>query len=165
MATPHLPRDKKDRSVRPLKHDPYKSKGKLKEPSVCRECKAVYHKGRWTWEPAPTGSEEILCPACHRIRDNAPSGVLLVTGQFVERHRDEVLGLARNEEARVKGEHPLARIIKIADQTDAPTGVIITTTDPHLARRIGEALHHAHRGTFTCRYEEHEDLLRANWES
>jgi hypothetical protein len=105
-----------------------------------------------------------MCPACERIRDRAPSGVLLLTGEFVAKHRDEVLGLARNEEAHLKAEHPLARIIKIEDQTEAPEGVVITTTDPHLARRIGEALHHAHRGTFACRYEENEDLLRANWE-
>jgi len=91
--------------------------------------------------------------------------VLLLTGEFVAKHRDQVLGLASNEEARVKAEHPLARIIDIEDQTEAPQGVVITTTDPHLARRIGEALHHAHRGTLTCRYEENEDLLRATWES
>jgi hypothetical protein len=91
--------------------------------------------------------------------------VLLLTGEFVALHRDQVLGLARNEEARVKAEHPLARIIKIEDQAEEPVGVIITTTDPHLARRIGEALHHAHHGTFTCRYEENQDLLRANWQS
>jgi len=165
MSTPHLPRDKKDRSVRPLKHDQYKAKGKLREPSVCRECNAVYHKGRWTWGPVPPDSQDIVCPACQRIRDGAPSGVLLLTGEFVTKRRDQVLGLARNEEARVKAELPLARIIKIEDQAEASGGVVITTTDPHLARRIGEALHHAHHGTFTCRYEEHEDLLRANWQS
>ncbi|HLZ33556.1 MAG TPA: BCAM0308 family protein [Nitrospira sp.] len=165
MSTSHLPQNKKDRSVRPRKHDQYKAKGKLQEPSVCRECKAVYHKGRWTWDPVPPNSQDIVCPACHRMQDGAPSGVLLLTGEFVASHREEVLGLARNEEARVKAEHPLARIIKIEDQAKSPEGVIITTTDPHLARRIGEALHHAHHGTFTCRYEENEDLLRANWES
>jgi len=165
MSTPHLPRDHKDRSVRARKHDPYKAKGKPKEPSVCRECKAAYHKGRWAWTPVPPKSHEILCPACARIRDGAPSGVLLLTGEFVAAHRQEILGLARNEEARVKAEHPLARIIKIEDQTESPQGVVVTTTDPHLARRIGEALHHAHNGTFTCRYEEDEDLLRANWQS
>ena len=163
MSTPHLPRDTKDRSVRAPKHDPYKPKGKLLEPSVCRQCKAVYHKGRWTWAPVPANSYELLCPACHRIQDNAPSGVLLLTGDFVAKQRDEALALARNEESRAKSEHPLARIIKIEDQVEAPAGVVITTTDPHLARRIGEALHHAHRGTFICRYEEDKDLLRANW--
>lgn len=165
MSTSHLPQDRKDRSVRPRKHDAYKAKGKLREPSVCRQCQALYHKGRWTWGPVPTDSHEILCPACERIRDDEPSGVLLLTGEFVALHRDEILGLAQNEEARVKAEHPLARIIKIKAQTEAPEGVIITTTDPHLARRIGEVLHHAHRGTFTCRYEENTDLLRANWQS
>jgi hypothetical protein len=143
---------------------PYKAKGKLSEPSVCRQCKVVYHKGRWTWGQPPSGSHEVLCPACERIRDDAASGVLLITGGFVASHRQEVLGLARNEEARVKAEHPLARIMKIEDQTEAPQGVVITTTDPHLARRIGEKLHRAHHGTFICRYEENEDLLRANWE-
>ena len=102
MSTSHLPRDKKDRSVRARMHDSYKAKGKLQEPSVCRECKAVYHKGRWTWDPAPAKSHDLVCPACERIRDGAASGVLLLTGEFVDSHRDQVLGLARNEEARVK---------------------------------------------------------------
>lgn len=160
MSTSHLPRNNKDRSVRGPKHDPYKAKGKLREPSVCRQCKAVYHKGRWTWDPVPSNSHDIVCPACERIRDGAPSGVLLLTGEFVAKHRDEILGLARNEETRAKAKHPLARLIKIEDQ---PEGVVITTTDPHLARRMGEALQHAHHGTFTCRYEENEDLIRVNW--
>ena len=83
MSTSHLPRDSKDRSVRARKHDPYKAKGKPREPSVCRECKTVYHKGRWTWNPVPPNSHEVVCPACARIRDGAPSGVLLLTGEFV----------------------------------------------------------------------------------
>ena len=165
MSTPHPPRDKKDRSVQSQKHDQYKATGKLREPSVCCECQAVYHKGRWVCSPVPSDSQEVMCPACERIRDHVPSGVLLLTGEIVVRHRDQVLGLARNEEARLKAEHPLARIITIEDQTEAPRGVVITTTDPHLARHIGEALHHAYRGTLTCWYEENEDLLRANWES
>jgi hypothetical protein len=106
-----------------------------------------------------------VCPACQRIQDGAPSGILLLTGDFVASNRDEVLGVAHNEEARIKTEHPLARIMKIEDQTEAPKGLLITTTDPHLARRIGEVLHHAHRGTFNCRYEESEDLVRVNWQS
>jgi hypothetical protein len=57
--------------------------------------------------------------------------VLLLIGEIVLRHRDQVLGLAHNEEARIKAEHPLARIIKIEDQTEAPEGVVITTTDAH----------------------------------
>ena len=122
MSKPHLPRDKKDRSVRHLKHDQYKVKGQLRESSVCRECKVVYHKGRWTWGPVPSGSQAIVCPAYQRIRDGAPSGGQLFTGEFVSKHRDQVLRLARNEEARVKAEHPMARIIKIEYQAEASGG-------------------------------------------
>ena len=161
MSTSHPPRDKKDRSVRQQKHDPYKAKGKLREPSVCRQCKAVYHKGRWTWDPVPVGSYNIMCPACERIRDSAPGGVLMLTGEFVAKHRDEVLGLVRNEETRAKAEHPLSRLINVKDKDQA---VFVTTTDSHLARRMGEALHHAYQGTLTFRYEEDEDLIRMTWD-
>ena len=84
------------------------------------------------WGPVPSDNQAVRCLACERIRDHAPSGVLLLTGEIVLRHRDQVLGLARNEEDRIKAEHPLARIIKIEDQTEAPEGVVITTTDAHL---------------------------------
>ena len=155
MPTSHLPRDKKDRSVRRQRHDPYKATGKLREPSVCRQCKAVYHQGRWTWDPVPSDSHALVCPACERIRDGAPSGVLLLTGEYVAKHRDEILGIVRNEETRAKAEHPLARLIKIEDQAE---GVVITTTDPispdaSARRSITHSTAHspvAMRSTKTC---------------
>jgi hypothetical protein len=84
----------------------------------------------------------------------------MLTGEFVAKHRDEILRLVRNEETRAKAEHPLSRLVNIKDQAQA---VVITTTDPHLARRMGVALHHAHYDTLTFRYEKDEDLIRVNW--
>ena len=55
-----------------LVHDTYKAKGKLPEPARCPDCGATYHRGRWTWEPAPAGFHEHLCPACQRTRDKFP---------------------------------------------------------------------------------------------
>ena len=34
-------------------HDPYQAREKLSEPSVCRDCGAVYHQGRWQWIHGP----------------------------------------------------------------------------------------------------------------
>ena len=66
--------------------------------------------------------QQTVTRSCARLvnayENGAASGVLLLTGEF-----DEILGLARNEEARVKAEHPLARIIKIEDQVEAPAGL------------------------------------------
>jgi len=111
-------------------------------------------------DPVPVDRHGIVCPACERIRDGAPSGVLMLTGEFVAKHRDEIFGLVSNEKTRAKAEHPLSRLINIKDQAQA---VVITTTDPDLTRHTREGLHHAHHGTLTLRYKKDEDLILVNW--
>ena len=152
---------RRDRLIQDPRHDAYKSRLKLPEPTVCPECGAVFHQGRWQWSAKPVEAHTELCPACHRIHDQFPAGFVIVNGPFFREHRDELLHLARNEEEREKAEHPLKRIIKIEDQED---GTLITTTDIHLARGIGEALHHAYQGELEYHYNEQENLLRVFWE-
>jgi len=41
--------------------------------------------------------------------------------------------------------------------------VLVTTTDIHLARGIGEALHHAYQGELEFHYNPEENLLRVHW--
>ncbi len=149
-----------DRRVAEYEHDTYKSKGKLKEPTACPQCGAVYEKGRWTWQPKPAGAHEVLCPACHRIADHCPKGLVTITGAFLAGHREEILGIAHNEEEKEKGQHPLARLMRIEPQDD---GVVISTTDTHLARRIGESIHHAYQGELNFHYDQGEDFIRVSW--
>lgn len=151
---------RKDRRIREHIHDTYKSRSKLPEPTMCPECGAVYHEGRWRWASRPAHPHEQLCPACHRIRDRYPAGSVSVSGPFFEQHREEILHAARNEEAKAKAEHPLERIMEIEH---VGAGVLITTTDPHLARGIGEALYHAYDGELSFHYVEESDLLRVSW--
>jgi hypothetical protein len=40
---------------------------------------------------------------------------------------------------------------------------LVTTTDIHLARGIGEALHHAYQGMLEYHYNHEQNLLRVNW--
>ncbi|WP_447976903.1 BCAM0308 family protein [Candidatus Nitrospira bockiana] len=152
---------RRDRTIQEHEHDSYKLRGKLEEPSVCSQCGAVFHRGRWTWGPAPAEAHQVVCPACHRIRDHYPQGVLTLSGPFLAEHKEEVVGLARNEEAREKAEHPLARIMSIREERET---LILETTDVHLPRRIGEALHHAYRGDFSFHYDEGERFVRARWQ-
>ncbi len=141
-------------------HDPYEAKGKYREPARCGDCGAVFHRGRWSWADAPQGAHEVLCPACHRIRDKLPAGTLTLDGAFVDAHRDEMTQLARNEETREKADHPVHRIMDIAE---APARLVITTSDIHLARRIGEAVRHAYQGELELEYGKNEYSLRAHW--
>lgn len=150
-----------DRLIREHVHDPYKTRLKLPEPTVCPECGAVFHKGRWQWaEITPMDAHEEMCQACHRTRDKYPAGTLTLTGGFVKEHKDEILHLARNQEELEKGEHPLHRIMDIEEE---PGRIVVSTTDIHLPRRIGEALHKAYEGELDFRYEEEAYFLRVNW--
>jgi NMD protein affecting ribosome stability and mRNA decay len=143
-----------------LVHDSYKATAKLRDPTRCPTCGAVYHEGHWRWGTAPVGAHEEPCPACHRIHDEFPAGYVSLSGDFFQEHRDEILHLVRNCEAREKAEHPLERIMAIEDAKD---GVVVTTTDSHLARLIGESLHAAQKGKIEFHYSKEENLLRVNW--
>ena len=140
--------------------DSYKLRGKLAEPTACPRCGAVFHDGRWQWLPRPEGAHSEMCPACHRIEDNFPAGYVRLEGDFLAQHRGEVLGLVRNVEQREKAEHPLQRIIEIAEEGGS---ALVTTTDIHLARSIAEAVEHAYQGELDLQYNTEDNLLRVHW--
>jgi NMD protein affecting ribosome stability and mRNA decay len=140
--------------------DPYKQTRKLPEPSFCRQCGAVYHAGRWQWGPQPSGAEEVVCQACHRINDRYPAGVVTLTGSSVAANRAELTSLARHQEASEKQDHPLNRIINIEESAD---GLVISTTDIHLPARIGKAIHRAFRGELKEHFDESGYFARVTW--
>jgi NMD protein affecting ribosome stability and mRNA decay len=141
-------------------HDTYMHRRKPAEPTVCPDCKAVFSEGRWHWGKVVAKAHEELCPACHRIRDRFPAGYVTLGGPFFAAHREEILQLARHEETREKADRPLVRIMNIEDADD---GVLITTTDIHLARDIGDAAKHAYQGELEFHYNDDENLLRVHW--
>lgn len=151
---------RQDRLLRELEHDPYHSKHKLKEPTRCPECGAVYHKGHWSRGQAPAGAHEQLCPACQRIHDRVPAAFLHLSGPFFDEHRQEILQLVRHYQQKEEKEHPLKRIMQIAENAGETE---ITFTDAHLARGIGEAIHHAYQGELDYQYNKGEILLRVRW--
>jgi len=150
----------RDQLFQELVHDSYKAGRKLREPTRCPDCGAVYEKGRWIWGTAPAAAHEVRCPACHRIHDRFPAGFLTLKGAFLHAHRDEILQLMRNHEAKEKAEHPLQRIMAVSEESG---GVTVTTTDAHLARDLAQALHKAYKGELEFHYNKADNLLRAAW--
>jgi len=141
-------------------HDTYKLRKKLPEPAVCARCGAVFHKGHWSWAVRPVRAHESICPACHRLADNYPAGILQMSGPFLKTHREELLNAIRHQEREAKREHPLSRLIGLKD---TKAGLVVTTTDMHLPRRIGEALWHAYHGELKLHYADDARLLRVTW--
>ena len=140
--------------------DSYKATGKLSEPAVCQDCGAVFQSGRWQWLQKPKDAHLTTCPACHRARDHFPAGYVTLSGEFFSSHEQEIMQLIQHRETREKAEHPMQRIMAIEKTKQ---GTLVTTTDIHLARGIGEALHHAYQGELDFHYNPDQNLLRASW--
>lgn len=143
-----------------MEKDVYGLKGKLAEPTACGACGAVYRRGRWTWAAAPADAAKTTCPACRRVADDYPAGIVTISGDFVRERVDEIRGLVHNLEEREKKEHPLKRVMGIEQQANA---LIVKTTNAHLARGIGQALEHAYDGELDLHFSETENVLRVGW--
>jgi NMD protein affecting ribosome stability and mRNA decay len=149
-----------DRRIQEHENDAYGLRGKLPEPTGCPECGATYRNGRWTWTAAPADAPRTSCPACRRIKDGVPAGVVTIEGEFASAHRAEIENLVRNFEEREKRDHPLKRIIAIDEQEGA---LVVSTTDGKLARSIADALHNAYQGELDYQFTERENVFRARW--
>jgi hypothetical protein len=153
--------ERHDKTVQEYTHDPYYLKEKYSEPSICDKCNVVFNHGIFQWLDAPPkGARKIICPACRRIEDQYEGGLVLLEGQFLAEHKQEILNIIYNTEEAEKRYRPLERIMEIKDQGNR---VEITTTYEHIARRIGEAVQRAYKGELRLQYPESEKYIRVYW--
>lgn len=151
-----------DRLIKERIHDPYMTRAKLPEPSVCPDCKVIFAGGRWQWTTElPAQANEELCPACRRIRDRVPAGFLTLGGTFFKDHREEILNLIHNKVDSEKRQHPMKRLMGMEEQDDK---LVITFTDVHLPRGVGEAIARAYEGDLDMNYESESTIVRVTWE-
>ncbi|NND69979.1 MAG: ATPase [Rhodothermales bacterium] len=152
---------RRDRLVQEKHHDVYRNQEKWPESTQCSSCKAIFVNGRWSWASSDEVLHNVVCPACQRIADKYPAGVIEITGPFFSEHRDEIENLFHNLEKKENAEHPLERIMAISDEDDK---TIVSTTGIHLARRIGKALASAYEGSLSMRYGDDEQSVQLSWE-
>ena len=82
--------EKGQRNVRSL--DVYRPKRGLPEGAMCKGCGIVYHNKRWQTESTQGGSKvEVVCPACQRMEDHNPAGVVTLSGPYLASHKEEIL--------------------------------------------------------------------------
>lgn len=146
--------------------DPYISELKPDEVAVCPECRSVYAGQRWQLE-SHAGEykknakvREVLCPACRKIRDRVPGGVVTLSGRFLHDHMDEIVHLINHENRRAMEINPLERIMDI-EQTNGQ--LVVLTTNEKLAQRIGRVVHKAYSGDLEYKWSEDDKLVRVNW--
>jgi hypothetical protein len=140
--------------------DPYQRQHKPQDGAFCPDCGAVVLRGRWEWAAKPLAAREQTCPACRRIADKFPAGLLTLNAPLSAEQRQEVVSLARHEETAEKTEHPLNRIMSIEEDGER---ILINTTDIHLPHRIGEAVRRAFHGQCATEFDENGYFARVIW--
>ncbi|HGL4257063.1 BCAM0308 family protein [Burkholderia dolosa] len=151
---------RRDKRMQPHTTDSYREPKRPKAGRRCDGCGAVCDAGRWTWYATPRERRQLECPACKRVREQAPAGELVLHGAYLHAHRTTILDLIERQAALEMSEHALERIMEIDKSGDA---LIVRTTGTHMARRLGDALLHAHHGDLTLNYRDGDDVLRAQW--
>ena len=157
------PYGRKNRLIKEKRHDTYFEKEKLADPTRCAVCHALFSNGRWTWKrpPEKTKVHTAICPACRRIREKVPAGFLTLSGGFFDDHRDEIMNLVHNKVEAQKAQHPVKRIMDIEDRDEG--GIVITFTDTHLPRGVGEAIERAYEGELDIHYTKEAGIVRVVW--
>ncbi len=151
---------RRDRLIKERIHDPYHTRHKPTDGTRCDSCDLVFQGGAWRRDGAATTGQSATCPACRRIQDRLPAGEVTLSGAFLGTHRDEILNLAHNAAQREGENHPLHRIMDIEEQGKA---MVITTTDIHLPRLIGQSLQRAYSGSLDIAYGDESYSIRVAW--
>lgn len=149
--------------------DMYLPRGACQSISVCGKCHAVYRNKRWYAEPSEyetakknPAAATTVCPACLKIRDNFPGGIVTLKGAYTVSNRQEVLNLIRNEEGRARGFNPLERVMSVREKEFGM--LIISTTTEKLAQRLGRAIKKAFHGEVNYKWSHDNKLVRVDCE-
>ena len=150
------------------KQDPYVMVKAPKGPVMCRTCKAIYAKKRWHINSgearklaASKDTHKIVCPACQKIKDDYPEGIVTLTWSDLRAHETEIRGLITNVEARAISVNPLERVMKMKRQKK---DLEVQTTNDRLAQRIGRELVRAYKGKVTTQWGHRDMLARVVWQ-
>ena len=139
-----------------------------KDPAICSNCQAVWHRGKWSQDPSTRRDVRrwgtpisVACPACRSAKEGNPTGILYLAGSFVAKNRNEILNLVRNASRVAAAKNPMERIIHIKAEPRYP--VVVETTSEKLARRLGRAINKACAGSLDIRFSHEDKLVRVYW--
>lgn len=149
------------------KQDPYAMLRAPAEPAICKKCKAIFMKKRWRLDARLAAQlvsdakvTTLVCPACQKIRDDYPEGIVTIQWSKLSEHEAELRGLIGNVEARALSVNPLERVMKVVKRKQA---LEVQTTNDRLAQRIGRELVRAYKGTVSYRWAHRDMLARVEW--
>jgi len=100
----------------------------------------------------------VVCPACRKIAEKYPEGLLTLEGRYLWQHEEEIRNMLTNEVTRLRQRNPLERVMRMERREEA---LVIETTDQKLAEHLGRAVQRAHRGELHIDWGG--DACRVEW--
>lgn len=147
--------------------DVYLPKGGVKEAALCGKCGALYRNKRWSVDEEELrkakrggGLNTVTCPACQRMADGNPAGIVTFSGDYLVQHEEDILNTIRNIETKSRVKNPLGRIMEISQDKNVLT---VATTEDKLAQKLGREIYKAHRGELHYRWSHAENFVRVTW--
>jgi hypothetical protein len=149
-------------------------RAKLQDPEdvpgilICPRCHAISDHKQWyfderhyqelKWNP---NVRAVLCPGCTEFDRAMYGGEVRLRGSLLVKNKREALQLIRDTERQAMLENPLARLAAVHDHGEE---IVVLTTTPYLARRIGTEFKKAFDGTLRVDKLPQEDFVRVYWE-
>jgi NMD protein affecting ribosome stability and mRNA decay len=153
-------------ATRPKKTHPSEAaRGRLREPSVCERCGAIFARRVWRAGRKVSGSllaraHWTVCPACEQAGASVGFGRVLIRGPYARLHEEAIRRRIANVAARSAATQPERRLSAIERRGDV---LEVVTTSQKLAHRIAHELRKAFRGRATYTWSDDGTLL-ATWE-
>ena len=141
--------------------DVYLPKRGMPDGALCKGCGVVYRNKRWQVElmRGDTNSE-VLCPACQRMEDHNPGGVVTLSGPYLASHKVEILNTIKHLEAKSREKNPIGRIMEIKEEAGRIT---VTTTEDKLAQKLGREVYRSQKGELHYQWSHDQNLVRVEW--
>lgn len=151
--------------------DPYMDKEIYKTPTICPKCGLIFYNKRWSNNEKlkerilleKKETEYKACPACRKIEDNYPLGVVELSSNILEdkEKREYLMNTIKKEADLEYQRNPLARIMKIEDVNKNMMRVYTTTET--LSKKIGKAVSRAFKGDLEISFGEENKFVLVTW--
>ena len=135
--------------------------------TVCERCGEVFWRKTWRRSPVRvthallTSARWGVCPACRQVAAGEFFGRVLLRGDYVRAHEQELRRRIDTVERRARHTQPDRRIVSMRR---APGGLEVLTTSQKLAHRIVHELKKAFKGRAEYSWSDRDRRLYAVWE-
>jgi hypothetical protein len=139
------------------------------DPTFCPGCGATYRRKVWRVLPLPQVEALFYahdaafdtCPACTQVRCGRSIGRVVLRGDYVAAHQEELRRRIGNVARRAAFTQPEHRLITLAR---AGGGLEVRVTSQKLAHRLAHELEKAFHGRAGYAWSEDDGGLIAVWE-